>query len=254
MSNIVDYDDYFEEYMGLIYSRIINENKLNNLNTVVEFAPGFRYKVAYALKNINFKGTIYIIDSNKNVLNFVTNKYKSILKDANVVGVNEDLIEAINYLPTRIDLFLANHSIDDMIISKYLENKNLEDAFNNTDKSKDILINCWNELNKEHDILFNLKDRVFNELNKFFKEAKCDFVIMSQYKSGYYMKHKNYAEELSKTVFDKLKTIIDTDMSKLKNALDFDFDDFDVALNEGFSLKENIQHIDNWLAGKYRGE
>ena len=76
MTNIVDYDDYFEEYMGLVYSRIISENKLDKLNTVVEFAPGFRYKIAHALKNINFKGTIYIIDSNKSVLEFVINKYK----------------------------------------------------------------------------------------------------------------------------------------------------------------------------------
>ena len=55
-------------------------------------------------------------------------------------------------------------------------------------------------------------------------------------------------------MFDKLKTIVDTDMNKLNSALNFEFHDFDAALNEGFSLKENIQHIDNWLAGKYKGE
>ena len=29
-----------------------------------------------------------------------------------------------------------------------------------------------------------------------------------------------------------------------------DFEDFDAALNEGFSLKENIQYYDNWISGR----
>ena len=81
MAHIVDYDDYFEEYMGKVYSQIISKNELNKVNSVVEFAPGFRYKIAYALKNINFNGTIYIVDSNRSVLDFVEKKYKEILKD-----------------------------------------------------------------------------------------------------------------------------------------------------------------------------
>lgn len=253
MTNIVDYDDYFEEYMGLIYSRIIKANKIQNIKTVIEFAPGFRYKIAYALKKVDFSGTIYIVDSNKSVLEFVGKKYKSILENANVVLIEKDLIESIDYLPSNVDLFLANHSIDDMIISKYLEDKKLEDAFNNTEKSKDILVSCWNELKEEDELLFNLKERVFNELKGFFDSIKCKFIIMSQYKSGYYMKHRNYAEELSKTVFDKLKKIIDTNINSLDKALSFDFENFDVALTEGFSLKENIQYIDNWIAGAYKG-
>ena len=76
------------------------------------------------------------------------------------------------------------------------------------------------------------------------------FIIMSQYKSAYYMKQKNYVEELSKVVFDKLKMNIKTNNLKLKEALNFDFEDFDAALNEGFSLKENIQYYDNWISGR----
>jgi hypothetical protein len=64
------------------------------------------------------------------------------------------------------------------------------------------------------------------------------------------MKQKNYVEELSKVLFDKLKSLINTDVNLLKEALDFEFEDFDVAKNEGFSLKENIQYYDNWIAGR----
>ena len=113
-------NDYFENYMGIVYSHIINYNNLNDIKSVVEFAPGYRWKIAYALKSINFNGTIYIIDSNKNVIDFVKEKYKEILPDATIVPINEDLSKCIELLPKNIDLFVANHCVDDMIISKYL--------------------------------------------------------------------------------------------------------------------------------------
>ncbi|MBE6159565.1 MAG: hypothetical protein E7157_00745 [Lactobacillales bacterium] len=252
MKKVIDYDDYFEDYMGLIYYKIINENKIKNINNVVEFAPGFRFKIAYALKRLNFTGTIYVIDSNKKVLEFVKEKYKIILPEAKIVLINKDLIDSIEFLPENIDLFLANHCIDDMIISKYLDGKKLEDAFNNTEKSKQILINCWNELKEEDNILFNIQENVYNDLKKFFEKINFRLIVMSQYKSGYYMNQKNYVEELSKTIFNKLKISINTNLDNLKAALSFDFENFDVALNEGFSLKENIQFSDNWIAGKYK--
>lgn len=252
MKKVIDYDDYFEDYMGIIYYRIISENKIGNINNVVEFAPGFRFKIAYALKRINFTGTIYIIDSNKKVLEFVKEKYTTILPKAKIVLINKDLIDSIEFLPKNVDLFLANHCIDDMIISKYLVGKKLEDAFNNTNKSKQILINCWNELKEEDNILFNIQENVYNDLKSFFEKISFRLIVMSQYKSGYYMNQKNYVEELSKTIFNKLKISINTNLDNLKAALCFDFEDFDVALNEGFSLKENIQFSDNWIAGKYK--
>ena len=153
-------------------------------------------------------------------------------------------------LPKNIDLFLANHSIDDMIVSKYLENKRLEAAFNNVKESKGILLNCWEELKENDKCLSSIIDVIYNELSDFFLKVHPKFIIMSQYKSAYYMKQKNYVEELSKGLFDKLKSLINTDVNLLKEALDFEFEDFDVAKNEGFSLKENIQYYDNWIAGR----
>ena len=139
MQQVVDYDDYFEEYMGLVYYKIIKEYNLEKIDNVIEFAPGFRYKIAYALKRLNFEGTIYIVDSNSSVLEFVYQKYKSIIPKAKIVLVNKDLSQSLDLLPKKVSLFLANHCIDDMIISKYLEGKKLKDAFDNTNESKESI-------------------------------------------------------------------------------------------------------------------
>ncbi len=253
MKIINDVFDYFEEYMGEVYYHILKANNLTDIQTVVEFAPGFKWKIAYTLRNIDFKGTIYIIDSNKSVSEFVKNKYQEILPDSKIVTISKDLLESINELPQNIDLFLANHCIDDMIISRYLKGKNLEDAFNNTEESKNILINCWNELKEEDNVLYDINENVYNDLIIFFERINFGFIIMSQYKSAYYMNQKNYVEELSRMIFNRLKKKIDTNIDVLKEALSFDFEDFDAALNEGFSLKDNIQFYDNWIAGRFKG-
>ena len=114
-----------------------------------------------------------------------------------------------------------------------------------------ILMNQRNQLKSRDDILFNIRKNVYNDLINIFDNIDIDLIVMSQYKSAYYMNQKNYVEELSKKIFDKLKVNIDIDLNKIKKALDFEFDDFDVALNPGFSLKDNIQYYDNWIAGKY---
>ena len=187
MANIVDYDDYFEWYMGKVYSNIISKNELKCLDSVVEFAPGFRYKVAYALKELNFNGTIYIVDSNENVLNFIEKKYKEILVNATVVPIKKDLLESSDLLAKNVDLFLANHSVDDMIVSKYLKDIELENAFNNTGDSKKILLNCWEELKENNEKLNDIQNEVYEDFVSFFDNVKPKFIVMSQYKSAYYM-------------------------------------------------------------------
>ena len=62
MNIVNDADDEWEWYIGQIFAQIIKNVYKGELKNVVEIAPGFRYKIAYALKEINFKGKIYIIE------------------------------------------------------------------------------------------------------------------------------------------------------------------------------------------------
>ena len=122
MSFVYDMDFKFEDCMGNIYSRIIKENipDFQKVKNVVEFAPGFRYKIACGLKRIDFKGNLYIVDLNKMVLDYVYTKYKEILPEANIICIQSTLKDSINKLPADIDLFLSNHCIDDMMIGEFI--------------------------------------------------------------------------------------------------------------------------------------
>ena len=67
---------------------------------------GFRYKIAYALKEIGFKGNLYVIDVNKDVLEYVMEKYKMLIPEANIICVNKTFEAAFEDIPNEFDLHM----------------------------------------------------------------------------------------------------------------------------------------------------
>ena len=130
-------DDEWEWYIGQIFSRLIENVCKFKIKNAVEIAPGFRYKIAYALKNINFKGTLYVIDTNKEVLEYVAEKYKAIIPNSKIVCINNNFEHSFADVPNEIDLLLSNHCIDDMIIAEYMQN-----YYNNNLKNENFKESC----------------------------------------------------------------------------------------------------------------
>jgi len=252
MSFVYDMDYKFEDCLGDIYARIIKEGNANveEIKNVVEFAPGFRYKIACGLKKINFKGNLYVIDLNKDVLNYVYNKYKEIIPEANIICVESNLRNSIEKLPTNVDLFLSNHCIDDMIIGEFIGDSNRDIAFGNKEFSKDYLIKMWNELDNNDTALKRIKEEVYGEFIYFMEKVNVNFYIISQYKSAFYIKETSRVEDNAREVFNRLKEKFIINKEELKKAMDFFIEDFDAAAeHEELSFKNNIQNIENWIAG-----
>lgn len=247
MEFVKDMDPYFENYMGLLFSKIIKKSK-KEINTAIEFAPGFRIKGAYTLRELNFKGTLYVLDTNEKVLEFIKYIYQIILPETNIICLKKS-INDLKYLPKKVDLFMANHPLDDMIIYEYLGNKsNL--AFDNTVDSKKYLYNAWTEILKENKV-DEITNIVFNEWKYFLQNIDIKLFIISQYKSAYYMGKESISDILTRELFSKLKKYIGSKDELLNQAFDFDFEDFDAAKEDGFSLKENIQNSKNWIVMSY---
>lgn len=244
-------DPEWEWYIGEIYHKLIAGN-CNNYNTVVEFAPGYRYKIGYALSKDNFSGTLYLIDSNSNVVDYVVDKYKTLLPNATIIGINKNLTDSIPMLPDKIDLFLSNHSIDDMIISEYLDEATQKEVFNNEELSKELLLEKWENLSADKEILETIKSKVFNEFALFFTKIAVDLIIMSQYKSNeYFVNNGNFADDTTRDLFLKLKNCITTNDDFVNSLLAFYAKEDDERFKDIGFLK-NTQNALNWIVGKYK--
>jgi hypothetical protein len=243
-------DDEWEWYIGKLFGRLIEKLYHDKIKNVIEIAPGFRYKIAYALKDNNFKGTIYIIDSSLDVLNYVKEKYQELLPEAKIVCINKTFKESINLLPRNIDLLLANHVLDDMIISKYKAWK--YNRSSNNEVMFNELSNLWKELADNIDEVNRITLEIFNEFKELFNTKTIKFILMSQYKSNsYYLNNKDMDNIIDK-LFNMIKELSNTDNRLINNILDYyPFGKDDERYN-GKYLLDNTQNAKNWIAGEVK--
>ena len=240
-------DEEWEWYISKLYNRLIERFCASSINCVVELAPGFRHKIALALKETNFNGTIYVIDNSRDVLDYVEDKYKEILPDANIICINKDFKDSIELLPSNIDLFLSNHSIDDLIISKY-SNISYNKEVNNEILLKNLL-SSWEKLytdKKKNNII----DEVVNEFKKLFESKNIKLVIMGQYKSNsYYLNQQTYMDYITNDCFNKIKQLVIMDNDLVDDALSFYPFGYNDKRYNYKELTDNTQSSKNWIVG-----
>lgn len=242
-------DDEWEWYIGQIFARLIQNAHKLNIKNVVEIAPGFRYKIAYALKEVNFQGILYIIDTNTEALEYVNEKYKKILPNAKIITINKSFENAFEDIPNEFDLLLSNHCIDDMIIAEYMNNY---DKDLNNESFRDMLTEAWIKLGKEPTKINEISSKVFSTFEKFFSNKKIDTIIISQYKSNLYFKDKfKEMDEITEECFKKVKELVIMDNEYINNILDF-FPFGDDERYRGKYLLDNTQNAKKWIVGKYR--
>ena len=242
----------WEDFIGEIYAEIIKKSNLNDLNCVVEIAPGFKYKIANALKNLNYKGEFYVIDPNKKAIEFLQEKYTEILPNARIYFLSKTLEEAIDYLPSNIDLLCANHCLDDMIINEYI--KNDIEIFN--DGNSERIIEKWKELAKYKELLNNVNRKILECFKNTFEKIKIQKVILAQYRSnGYFDENSKMIYNLTKDLFYKIKELISVDdnIQTLLSSIQVDKNYKYIHLNDK-ELYNNILNEDNWIVGGYKSE
>jgi hypothetical protein len=114
-------EEEFDLSVARSWHEALKGTAFSKTGTVVEFAPGNRMKVGLALAASGFKGTLYVVEPSKPMLEALLQKYKTILPNAKVIALPIDLTSALNQIPGPIDLLLANHAVDDMILN-HLQN------------------------------------------------------------------------------------------------------------------------------------
>lgn len=241
----------YEKCMGNIFYEIINSFSFKKINSIIEFAPGFRSKISYALEKMNYDGDLYVIDSNEKVLEFIKLKYSEIIPKANVITINLNLIDSLKQLPTNIDLFLSNHCIDDMIISKYIEMKDLRNLFDNNENTYESLNKCWLQLDNNKKLLNKIINDVFLDLYNFLNKINFKLIIISNYKSWFYFNINNIPEHNASKVFKLLKNKFKQyyNVNRILNKIDFNNDE---ELADTPSIKDNILNSSNWIVGTFK--
>ena len=244
----------WEDYLGKIYSSIIKNTNNKELKTIVEIAPGYKYKIANALKDIEFNGDLYVIDCNKEAVAFLRKKYHDILPNAKIHFLEKTLFEAIEFLPNNIDIICSNHCLDDMIINEYMKNENM---FLNNKNNKELIIKNWNELKNNSDSLNMINSKIINCFKLLFSRKKVNEIILSQYMSNGFFDDFNsqMIYDITRNLFNQLKElfVINEDIQNILSNINFSKKYKYIYLND-IKLQQNIHNAENWIVGEYKDE
>jgi len=187
------------------------------------------------------------------VLDYVKIKYKEILPKANIVCINKKFDESINFIPDNIDLFLANHCIDDLIIFEYSQSEYNKEI--KSDVISDELLKIWENLYNDLNTRRVINNKIINLFEELFRKKNINLIVMGQYKSYlYYSGKSNHIDEIIDECFQKIKQLTNTDDKYINKLLDF----YPLGVdNERYGMKlliDNTQNAKNWIVGTFKQE
>ncbi len=119
--------DNWNKHIGQIWEDLFLSVSLPLNGVVIEVAPGDVPKVGIGLTNINFHGTLIIIEPEKESAKKISALYKKLLPKAQLIVMDSKLDDVINRLPKNVDLIASNHPLDDMLVGEYLGSSAFQD-------------------------------------------------------------------------------------------------------------------------------
>lgn len=190
---------------------------IENLNLpkdaiLVEIAPGFKTKIGRALADYGFRGILHIVEANSHAGAQVIQRYKKLLPHARVIIHTKPMREAVNDLPNKVDLIMANHVLDDMVLYESLPRETSDKFFalNSGSERINLTKKFWNNIPAP--VLSQAKNTTISNWMYVISHIKSRAVILSQYKSQTLQQHKIYQpDKIGEDLLGSLKKYYNID-------------------------------------------
>jgi hypothetical protein len=102
--------------VGEAWTSVLDAHELDARGTIVEVGPGFSDKIAFALAELRFRGTILLVEPNDAARRWAHARYASLLPHALVRTVASPVPDVRGIDGGRVDALLANHIFDDLVL------------------------------------------------------------------------------------------------------------------------------------------
>lgn len=239
----------WDGYMGQVWASFLAPMALSPQDAVIEVAAGGSTKIARALKEIEFKGTLYLVDPATQTLTNIIKMYRDLLPGVNIIGVPQTLLAASPKLPRDIAALVSNHPFDDMILAHASDVKDLDILFNWSSHDQDsflpLLKKTWDMLLSDIVRLEEAKQKTVWDWAEALQTLRPRLCVLSQYPSSALAQSGMQTLNLhARDVFEKLDRL-NVDQSASKPVLQ-------EVLNRhknynNAHIGEHILNAKNWL-------
>lgn len=107
--------DAWSRHLGTVWSRLLHDWVPRD-GCVVEIGPGFSDKIAYALAELRFSGSLYLVDATSPALRRSIARYRELLPGARIEPVCLPVESAAARLPAEPSALVMNHLLDDLLL------------------------------------------------------------------------------------------------------------------------------------------
>ena len=177
----------WDQYVAEIWAAFFSKYRFPLDGAIVDVAPGASSKIALALKKINFRGDIYIIEPYQQALELVSYKYRELLPEATIHPLDCLLIDSFKLMPTPIDCVISHHALDDMIMAMDGSPTIFEQLFSWVTQDKleihPDFESHWQALSAHPQKHGRIETKVINQWLSLITEIKPSWLMMSQYPS-----------------------------------------------------------------------
>ena len=204
----------WDHYVAKLWYNLISSLHINPINTVVEVGPGGSSKIAILLFYLHFEGTVYLIEPYEPALTCAIKKYETLLPRAKIVPMPYFLSDASEKLPNHLDLVIAHHVLDDMLLASAHDPADLNNLFHWITKKEliipDFFIQKWSSLSQDSQKLASKKQAVLETWTNFISKKNPKWTLISQYPSMVIADHPLTASlnTEASTILYKLQSIL----------------------------------------------
>jgi hypothetical protein len=182
--------DAWTQRLGRIWAKALRGYDLGPTSTVVEIGPGFAAKIGCGLAELNYRGTVILVEPNETARAFTVQQYEKLLPRATIVPCDLPVPDATFLAGRSIDLIAANHVLDDLLLNAYLPAQVGSELFAGMrprEESSTAFVQAWHELLSTPASFKRLAARVANDLFVYINASQPRLVLLYQYRSGHHV-------------------------------------------------------------------
>lgn len=114
--SFLDDPEAWDAFVGRVWAAVLAAMRLPADGVAIEIAPGSSAKIAHALAELGFCGTLHVVEACPRAIDIAAAKYRRLLPQAQLHFHGATLQDALPRLPQSADALLGSHILDDMLL------------------------------------------------------------------------------------------------------------------------------------------
>lgn len=176
----------WDQHLGLLWARVLRQQEIRLDSRVVELGPGFSAKIGHGLAEVGFRGVVVLIEPNDEARRSTAGKYRRLLPQAHVRTQPRLLRHTGKPVQGRVDLLLANHVLDDLVLSAHLSFRDSDRLFAEMRPGRncsDFFLRTWRRILDDPASVDHAVADVVDDLVRHLTATRPGCFVMNQYPS-----------------------------------------------------------------------